>query len=265
MKDSFSFVDLRKSNRYDLAFRMGIGRRDTQQDTGYAAACDNEVLAVVCDGMGGLTGGERASEAAVEKFLSEYERENRVGSSEWMEEAVELADDFVYSLKAPDGTPLGAGTTLVAVHIIERNMSWVSVGDSRLYIIRAGQMVQITTDHNYFFQLKEMLQNGEIDREKYQVEARDGEALISYAGMGGLQWKDISRVPILLQPKDTLLICSDGLYRSVPDQDILAAICVAEDMENAAGRLEQAIQDAAQPEQDNYTYILIQLSGRAGR
>lgn len=149
----------------------------------------------------------------------------------------------------------------MAVHIIETNMSWVSVGDSRLYIIRAGQMVQITTDHNYFFQLKEMLQNGEIDREKYQVEARDGEALISYAGMGGLQWKDISRVPILLQPKDTLLICSDGLYRSVPDQDILAAICVAEDMEDAASRLEQAIQDAAQPEQDNYTYILIELNG----
>lgn len=109
MKDSFSFVDLRKSNRYDLAFRMGIGMRDTQQDAGYAAACDNEVLAVVCDGMGGLTGGERASEAAVEKFLSEYERGNRVGGSEWMEEAVELADDFVYSLKAPDGPRLVQG------------------------------------------------------------------------------------------------------------------------------------------------------------
>ena len=54
MKDCFSFVDLRKSNRYDIAFRTGIGRRDMQQDAGYVAACDNEVLAVVCDGMGGM-------------------------------------------------------------------------------------------------------------------------------------------------------------------------------------------------------------------
>lgn len=265
MENSFSFVDLRKSNRYDIAFRMGIGRRDSQQDAGFVAACDNETLAVVCDGMGGLTGGERASKAAIEKFLSEYEREGWLDGGEWMEEAIELTDDLVYSLKAPDGTPLGAGTTLAAVHIIADRMYWVSAGDSRIYVLRAGQMVQITTDHNYFFQLNEMLQNGEIDREQYRIEAQEGEALISYVGMGGLQWKDISRAPFVLRPKDTILICSDGLYRSVPDQDILAAICVAEDMENAAGRLEQAIQDAAQPEQDNYTYILIQLSGRAGR
>lgn len=144
-------MDLRKSNRYDIAFRMGIGRRDSQQDAGFVAACDNETLAVVCDGMGGLTGGERASKAAIEKFLSEYEREGRLDGGEWMEEAIELTDDLVYSLKAPDGTPLGAGTTLAAVHIIADRMYWVSAGDSRIYVLRAGQMVQITTDHNYFF------------------------------------------------------------------------------------------------------------------
>ena len=182
-----------------------------------------------------------------------------------MEEAIELTDDLVYSLKAPDGTPLGAGTTLAAVHIIADRMYWVSAGDSRIYVLRAGQMVQITTDHNYFFQLNEMLQNGEIDREQYRIEAQEGEALISYVGMGGLQWKDISRAPFVLRPKDTILICSDGLYRSVPDQLILASVCAAENMENAASCIEQAIQEAAKPEQDNYTYILIQLNGRTGK
>ena len=260
MKDCFSFVDLRKGNRYDIAFRTGIGRRDMQQDAGYVAACDNEVLAVVCDGMGGMADGEKASRIAVEKFLAEYERADRTGNN-WMEEAVELADDLVYALKSPDGSRLGAGTTLVAVHIVDNGMSWVSVGDSRLYIIRAGQMVQITTDHNYFFQLDQMLQSGEIDQERYRIEAQDGEALISYAGMGGLQWKDVSRTPFPLLPGDTLLICSDGLYRSVPDQRILASVCTGENMESAAGQLEYAIQAAAEPEQDNYTYILIHLNG----
>lgn len=85
--------------------------------------------------------------------------------------------------------------------------------------------MQITTDHNYFFQLNEMLRNGEIDREQYRIEAQEGEALISYVGMGGLQWKDISRAPFVLRPKDTILICSDGLYRSVPAQLILASVC----------------------------------------
>ena len=144
-------------------------------------------------------------------------------------------------------------------------MYWVSAGDSRIYVLRAGQMVQITTDHNYFFQLNEMLRNGEIDREQYRIEAQEGEALISYVGMGGLQWKDISRAPFVLRPKDTILICSDGLYRSVPAQLILASVCAAENMENAASCIEQAIQEAAKPEQDNYTYILIQLNGRTGK
>lgn len=259
MKDDFVFVDLRKSGRYDIAFRTGIGRRDTQQDAGYTAACDDEVLAVVCDGMGGMRGGELASEAAVERFLEEYEKNGQSGSA-WMEEAIELVDDKVYSLKAPDGNRLGAGTTLVAAHVINDSVSWVSAGDSRLYIIRAGQLVQITTDHNYLFQLDGMLESGEIDSERYRIEAQDGEALISYAGMGGLQWKDISRTPLKLAVGDTLLICSDGLYRSVPDEKLLAAVCASQTMEDTAVCLEHELRAAAQPEQDNYTYILIHLN-----
>lgn len=260
MKDGFEFVDLRKSGRYDIAFRTGIGRRDTQQDTGYTAACDDEVLAVVCDGMGGMRGGELASEAAVERFLEEYEKNGQGGGSAWLEEAIELVDDRVYSLKTPDGSRLGAGTTLVAAHVINDSVSWVSAGDSRLYIIRAGQLVQITTDHNYFFQLDGMLESGAIDSERYQIEVQDGEALISYAGMGGLQWKDISRTPLQLAAGDTLLICSDGLYRSVSDEKILAAVCASQTMEDAAICLEHELCAAAQPEQDNYTYILIHLN-----
>lgn len=260
MKESFSFVDLRRGNRYDIAFRSEIGRRDMQQDAGYVAACDSEVLAVVCDGMGGMSGGEQASRAAVEKFLIEYEKNGRLGSN-WMEEAIELVDDLVFSLRAPDGNRLGAGTTLVAVHITGDSISWVSAGDSRLYIIRAHQMVQVTTDHNYFFQLDEMLQRGEIDQEKYLTESRDGDALISYAGMGGLQWKDVSRTPLHLLPGDTLLLCTDGLYRAVSDEQILLSAYAEKTMDGAAERLKNAVHSADLPEQDNYTYILIHLNG----
>ena len=105
-----------------------------------------------------------------------------------------------------------------------------------------------------------MLESGEIDSERYRIEAQDGEALISYAGMGGLQWKDISRTPLQLVIGDTLLICSDGLYRSVPDEKILAAACASKTMEDAAVCFERELCAADQPEQDNYTYILIHLN-----
>lgn len=261
MKDGFIFADLRKSTRYDTAFRTGIGRRETQQDAGYAAVCDSEVLALLCDGMGGMAGGEKASRAAAEKFAAVYESSGQSADCQWMEDAIEQADDLVFSLKGEDGEPLGAGTTLVAVHITGDMLSWVSAGDSRLYIVRGQHMEQITTDHNYFFQLDSMLRDGEINREQYRAEAGDGEALISYVGMGGLEWKDLSTAPFPLLPGDTLLLCTDGLYRTVSDQEICRSVCAAGTMEKAARQLEDTILAADLPEQDNYTYILIHLNG----
>ena len=261
MKDSFIFADLRKNGRYDTAFRTGIGRRETQQDAGYAAVCDSEVLALLCDGMGGMAGGEAASRAAAEKFAGVYEMSGHADDCQWMADAIEQADDLVFSLKGAEGERLGAGTTLVAVHISGDRLSWVSAGDSRLYIIRSQHMVQITTDHNYFFQLDSMLRQGKISREQYRAEAGDGEALISYVGMGGLEWKDLSTAPFLLLPGDTLLLCTDGLYRSVSEEEICRSICAAPTMEEAARELEEAILGAEWPEQDNYTYILIHLNG----
>lgn len=262
MIENFVFDDLRKCNHYDIAYCSGIGRRETQQDTGYIAACDDEILAVVCDGMGGIAGGQQASRAAVQKFIECYDESDLCAADPkmWMATAADLVDDTVYALKSDNGERLGAGTTLVAIHIKDDWMSWVSVGDSRLYILRGGEMLQITNDHNYFFQLDQKLANGEIDKEQYRIEAYEGEALLSYAGMGGLTLKDVSDEPLRLLPGDCLMLCTDGIYRTLSDEKLCQMINQTDMMAQVSENLAQAVEDAMYPEQDNYTCVLICIS-----
>ena len=259
MEKNCIFDDLRSNPTYDISFKSAIGKRESQQDAAYIAASDDDVLAVVCDGMGGISGGQLASRTAVEAFIECYQtyaQQDAAGFA-WLKNAAEVIDDIVYSLCGPDGQRLGAGTTLVSIILHDGQINWLSVGDSRLYILRGNEMVQVTNDHNYFLTLNRQRQNGQISSEVYQEEACNGEALISFIGMGGLLMIDINEVPFALVPGDVILLCTDGLYRTVSDQEIKTIVTESESMQEAANHLEKIIEHRSHPYQDNYTFVLI--------
>lgn len=260
MKYNVEFDDNRIEKHYDIAWRSGIGKREYQQDSAYYAVDDQIVFAVICDGMGGMSGGELASTVAVQAY-TEYclNRDCEYFDGSLMQEAVESVDDIVYSLSDDEGKRLGAGSTLVSVVIQENWMYWLSVGDSRVYIFRGQEMVQITNDHNYFMRLDDQLEKGEITPEKYERESRKGEALISFIGMGGLMLIDVNEDAFLLMPGDTILLCTDGMYRTVPEADVHNIVSSSKNMEEAANCIERQIQSRGYKWQDNYTYILIQV------
>ena len=152
---------------------------------------------------------------------------------------------------------MGAGTTLASVAISGNRLYWLSVGDSRIYIFRRNEMVQVTNDHNYFYRLNQQLADGLISRSKYHEEAGNGEALISFIGMGGILLMDLNEAGFSLQAGDTVLLCTDGLYRSVPDDEMLKIVVSSSTAEEAIRCLKKTIADKAYPWQDNYTCILI--------
>lgn len=263
MIQNLEFEDLRRNKHFDIACCSEIGRRDSQQDAGYLAANDEEVFAVVCDGMGGISFGEMASKTAVEAMVDAYARsaarnELSVDDS-WMRSAVECVDDIVYSLKDKDGARLRAGTTLVSVRIKDNHISWVSVGDSRIYIFRGNELVQVTSDHNYFLQLNQQYECGQISREAYREEARDGEALISYIGMGGLTLIDLNEMKFPLIKDDIILLCTDGVYRSIEDEQLKMLLQHCDSMQKLSEQLNHIIKCRELPDQDNYTYVLIRI------
>ena len=258
MDKNIVFDDLRTAPHYDIAGSSGIGKRESQQDSAYVAADDNSVFAVICDGMGGYSGGQDASRVAIESMVGQYALlGDKPVSAQWLRCAAEITDDVVYSLIGPDGRRLRCGTTLVAVSIQGDQLSWLSVGDSRIYIVRANEMIQVTSDHNYYLQLNQQLGNGEITQTEFDREAERGDALTSFIGMGGLQLIDINGAPFQMERGDTVLLCTDGLYRSIPDSSIHKTIADNDCVDGIVRQFDVQIQTIKSIYQDNYTYIVI--------
>lgn len=259
MENNIVFEDNRQKRLYDIAVISGIGGRESQQDSAYVTADDSRIIAVLCDGMGGYAGGSQAGITAIGAFLQYYRSHSNRLSSIWecMRDSVEYADHAVYMLKDENGNRLKAGSTLVAADIGREGLHWVSVGDSRAYIIRKMEIAQINTDHNYFYTLNQRLSRKEIDEREYGCESSSGEQLISYMGMGGLQLIDLNETAFPLLTGDTVILCTDGFYRTISDEKILEVIVKTDSMWEAAAAFRNMIESSISRFQDNYTYILI--------
>lgn len=251
-------------NRFlSLAVTMVVGDRPDQQDSfGYHLE-DDEAVITVCDGMGGHMGGGKASRAAVGRILDLWETGERPTEVQpRLQEITREADRTVAALTGDDGRPLAAGSTMITLVIRGRDMYWNSVGDSRVYLMRGGEIVQVTQDQNYETVLNEQLRAGEITREAYERELPRGSALVNYLGIGQLSLIDYNAAPIRLEPEDRILMATDGLYRLVGDEEIRTVLDNFRNIEDALAILEQkAKRKAAETRQsrDNMTTAIIRI------
>lgn len=210
----------------DYGFSSITGTRSSQQDyCGTSVSPDHDsLLAVVCDGMGGLSGGELASRTTVETILSKYAGMPENSSIPvFFNECVNETDLIINSLEE-NGVRLSAGTTLTAVHIRNGDLHWVSVGDSRLYLVRGNAIKSLCAEHNYGEMLRQKLADGEITQNQYNADTQRKDALTSYIGIGAPKLRDINEKPFRLLPDDTLVLCSDGLFKALTDEEILREV-----------------------------------------
>lgn len=242
-----------------------LGTRRYQQDFVLTITSQNDAVGVICDGMGGLSGGERASMTAASVFFNEYRTQNppeRILPQFMRDTAVKM-DHAVSGLQDEKGKSLKAGTTAIVSVIRGNALYWLSVGDSKIYIIRGSQMQAVTREHNYRLNLGEMLNSGKITREQYLKEEKTprAEALTSYIGMNGIERIDGNGTPFMLAHGDMILMCSDGLYKSLEDSQILAMIQDNEfDLSIAAERLVDMSVTYRAGSHDNTSVILMRYS-----
>jgi protein phosphatase len=245
------------ATKYTVAMSSILGTRDEQQDSAFYHSEDGCVFAVVCDGMGGLAEGQTASFVALEKLKELFFSKNKSESyPNFFLRAVDILDESILRLKSKDGGRLSAGTTVVSVVIDDDKLFWLSAGDSRLYLLRGREIVRVTRDHNYFLTLNQLKEENHIDQERYATECLKGDALISFIGMGGIQVMDINEKPFHLLQGDTILLTSDGLYKALPDEEILRIL--------SGGNVEKALDDliarsvaCSTTFQDNTTCVVI--------
>ena len=249
---------------YNIAHRSEIGMREEQQDSWFVKLEEGRACCAVCDGMGGHSYGSSASRAAADTMRGLYvSKAEAYPYPDFFENAIDILDENVLTIQdRSDGQRQpgkaraaagSAGTTIVSAAVDGDDLYWLSVGDSRLYIIRGRSVARATRDHNYFLRLDYLLRNGEIDKDEYDAEAARGEHLISYLGMGGVAIYDINDTPFKLLDGDMVLLCSDGIYRTYNDSQILAL---------AGGRSPEAainalFDGAATLFEDNATCVII--------
>ncbi len=204
--------------------KTDIGKkRETNQDafdTGYFN--DGTVWAVVCDGMGGVSGGQVASALCIDKTVNALKRSYRENMTvnnvkNMLVSAINAANSYVFDESLKDRELKGMGTTIVAVVIVNGIAVIAHVGDSRAYLVN-DTIKQITKDHSY---VQLLVDNGKITPE--EAETHPDKNIITRAiGIEGFVDVEVDMVDI--KAADKLLLCTDGLSGYVKDGDILKIV-----------------------------------------
>lgn len=239
-----------------------IGAREEQQDSfgfsdlGNSAFVEHAgVMAVVADGMGGMAHGAAASKVAVRTFLGAYQTKSPGESiPQALDRALREANSAVVALARGANLEDGMGTTLVAAAVHNGSLYWISAGDSRVYLLRRNELAKLTSDHVYAKELREEVAEGKISRtEALRNDQRSD--LTSYLGLPDLPAIDRNVRPFPVRPGESVILCSDGLYKAMPESEI--ADSFRGDTQSACEGLVQRVLAKRFQHQDNVTVIAL--------
>jgi serine/threonine protein phosphatase PrpC len=173
-------------------------------------------LFVIADGMGGAKAGEVASGLAVSAV--EAEQHDGTTGEHRVTALIEEANRRVFRRASEDREAYGMGTTMTVALVENDRVSFGHVGDSRAYLIRDGQLDQLTDDHSL---VAELVRGGKLTPE--EAESHPQRSVITRA-LGTEPDIDVDTFSVEAEPGDVFLLCSDGLTTMVDDQTILDAV-----------------------------------------
>jgi protein phosphatase len=247
--------------------KTDVGRRRKLNEDNFLIDRDTNMYAV-CDGMGGHNAGEIASKMAIETlhaFIAKSHGEEK--DITWpyglepqlsfeanrLKTAIKLANKRVF--KAADNREdyTGMGTTLVAALVNDSTLSVGSAGDSRCYLVRGGELTQLTRDDSWVSAAwaEGILSHDEIDRHPLRN--------VITKAVGAKESIEIETTEQKLEAGDLVLLCSDGLHAMITDDEILRLLHpMPASLEKAAGALIDAANEAGG--KDNVSVVLLRYT-----
>lgn len=219
-------VELRVATKFTVACKTDLGRvRENNEDKfEYYIPEDEALLAsrgcvfVVCDGMGGHAAGQIASELTCKTFIDVYLHHPATEVEVALRSAVVAANRFVTDVSKAVPARRGMGTTLSALILLQDKAYTAQVGDSRIYRLRNGELLQMTVDHTW---VEEMTRSGVLTREAAETHPHK-HMLTRAIGAEGEVTPDIEIHDS--KQGDVYLLCSDGLINHVSDEEIEKAL-----------------------------------------
>lgn len=203
----------------------------------------------VCDGMGGHSAGQIASELALKTFLKTYYDLELPDVDTALYSAVLSANALVREVAQAIPGRRGMGTTLTAAILLENEAHVVHVGDSRCYLVRGEVIQQITDDHSY---VMEQVRQGLMTLQEAQYSPYRN-VITRSIGMEQVE-PDIYRV--VLEAGDRLVLCTDGLTTHVSDEQIAEVVRTHSPSAAAQKLVEMALEEGGS---DNVTVIVIHV------
>jgi protein phosphatase len=207
-------------------------------------------LLVVADGMGGLPAGELASDILVQAIAVVDDMPDSGEPLQDMLAALQNANDRIEAAVADDDARDGMGTTVTALLFTGDSVAALNVGDSRCYLIRDGELTQLTRDDTY---VQALVDQGVLTPD--DARRHPQRALVTQAVQGG-PFRPAGRM-IPVRAGDRFLLCSDGLTDYVADDIIAETLRANPDRKNAAAELVHRTLDAGAP--DNVTVIVADI------
>lgn len=236
------------SLRYAARSSVGLVR-SSNQDSGYAGPH----LMVLCDGMGGPAGGDIASAVAVDHLVPLDADSHQAGDLlGLLRDAVQAAHADLVARSSASPELAGLGTTCIAIMRSGNKLAMVHVGDSRAYLLRDGELTQVTTDHTF---VEYLVETGRLTREQARQHPQRS-VLLRVLGdaEGEVQLDESIREAV---PGDRWLLCSDGLSGPVSAATIGEVLAGVEDPELAAEQLIDLAERAGGP--DNITAVVFDV------
>ncbi len=176
-------------------------------------------LAIVADGMGGYEGGQQASQIAIKTVCDTYRDSNGSDPQTALSKGLQAAHEAILVYAAQHPQLYGMGTTCTAASLVGPRLYFAHVGDSRLYLIRGATISRLTRDHSYVGRLVESGLLRPEDAEHHPQR----HVLTAALGVGGELVTDAPAAAIELLPDDILILCTDGLWGLVKDEELQTA------------------------------------------
>ncbi len=233
------------------------GRKVNQDRMGYLYTRDS-LLMLVADGMGGHARGEVAAQLTIQTMASLYQRLAQPllpDPARYLEEAVLASHRELHRYRAEHSLPEAPRTTLVACVIQQGAAVWAHVGDSRLYMLRGGRIVERTVDHS---RVHHLVSAGLIRAEDAK-DHPERNRIFNCIGAFVAPTVEVSR-PVALRNGDTLLLCTDGLWGTLTDRQLAEAFQGSTVMRAVPELTEMALARAG-ADADNCTAVAMTWSG----
>lgn len=212
--------------RLIIGFKDDLGlERDNMEDAaGWSMAVTNMdvrrkgAIFVVADGVGGVQAGEVASNRAVKTILKEYYAAPYEDTGSSLRYAINIANDLIYK-EAREANKESMATTVICAVIRDGVLTLANVGDSRAYLLRSGRIRQLSEDHSW---VNEQIRSGTLTPAAAKTNPYRNVITRSLGNKPKVE-ADIQTFGALLND-DRLLLCTDGLYEGVGEEDMIDVI-----------------------------------------